>query len=267
MGKHDVTKQEINFFNTRLTEQKEWAQAKITELTTATRAAQLDAQEGLAATTKMLHALRDDAVGFREKMAKYIGLLQQSSDSQGDAINSLEAHRNRMRVEIDALIGDHKAYTVDMDGWADDVRVKVERLFRAMEPQKGEWRIMRAAQRAKELKRPLAVKSPNFSLKVLRDVQMEFYPDGHNTSPEGKAVLRCYLPPSAHVRYQCWVGRFPTGAQEWRPGNNNLSVDLVIDKWKDQISEDGTLSVSMEVLADHKGQDESLAREVRVESP
>merc|ERR1712060_504225 len=163
------TKQEINFFQTRLAEQKDWAQAKTTELTTATRAAQVDAQEGLAATTKMLHALRDDAVGFREKMAKYIGLLQQSSDSQGDAINALEAHRNRMRVEIDALIGDHKAYTVDMDGWADDVRVKVERLFRAMEPQKAEWRIMRAAQRSKELKRPLGMKSPVFALRGLRE--------------------------------------------------------------------------------------------------
>lgn len=264
--KYDVTKQEINFFQTRIAEQKEWSQTKIAELTTATKASQVDAQEGLAANTKMLHALRDDVVGFREKMAKYISILQQSSDTQGDAINSLEAHRNRMRVEIDALIGDHKAYTVDMDGWADDVRVKVERLFRAMEPQRAEWRVMRAAQRGKELRKPLAVKSPSFALKGLREVQMEFYPDGHNTSPEGKAILRCFLPPNAHVRYQCWVGKFPCGSQEWRPGNNSLHVDLVVDKWKDQISEDGTLSISMEVLCDHRSQDESLAREVRVES-
>jgi hypothetical protein len=265
--KHDITKQELNFCQSRLTENKEWAHGKLTELTTATKSVQVDTQEGLAAATKMLNALRDDAVGFREKMAKYISLLQQSSDSQGDAVHALEAHRTRMRVEIDALIGDHKAYTNDMDGWADDVRLKVERLFRALEPQKVEWRIMRAAQRAKELKKPLPVKSPAFALKGLKEVYFEFYPDGHNSSPEGKAVLRAYLPPSAHVRFQSWVGRFPCGNYEWRPGGNNLWVDFPVDKWKDHINDDGTISISMEVLWDHKNTDESLAREVRIESP
>jgi len=265
--KHDVTKQELNFCQSRLTENREWAHGKLTELTTATKSVQVDTQEGLAAATKMLHALRDDAVAFRDKMAKYVSLLQQSSDTQGDSIHTLEAHRTRMRVEIDALIGDHKSYTNDMDGWADDVRLKVERLFRALEPQKVEWRVMRAAQRAKELKKPLPVKSPSFALKGLREVYFEFYPDGHNTSPEGKAILRCYLPPNAHVRFQCWVGRFPCGSHEWRPGGNNLSQDFPVDKWKDQINEDGTISISMEVLWDHLNTDESLAREVRIESP
>ncbi|CAE8625029.1 unnamed protein product, partial [Polarella glacialis] len=243
--KHDVTKQEINFFQSRLKEQKDWTERQLTEQATATRAAAVDSQEGLAATTKMLHALRDDAVSFREKMAKYISLLQHSSDSQGDAINSLEMHRSRISAQLEALKGDHTAYTGDMDGWADDVRVKVERLFRALEPAKVEWRIARASQRAKELKRPLAVKSPSFQMKGIREGHMEFFPEGHNNSPDGKAVLRLFLPPTAHFRYQCWVGRNSEGPREHTPGSN-LSVDLVIDSWKDQISDDGCIPIVVE---------------------
>eukprot|EP00913_Durusdinium_trenchii_P010387 g9738.t1 len=133
----------------RVCDQREWTERCLAESSTATRAAALDSQEGLAATTKMLHALRDDAVSFREKMAKYISILQHSSDQQGEAINSLEINRTRMRAELDALVADHKAYTTDMDDWADDVRVKVERLFRALEPTKVEWRIEKATQKAK----------------------------------------------------------------------------------------------------------------------
>eukprot|EP00927_Polykrikos_kofoidii_P077065 TRINITY_DN74054_c0_g1_i1.p1 TRINITY_DN74054_c0_g1~~TRINITY_DN74054_c0_g1_i1.p1 ORF type:complete len:821 (-),score=175.97 TRINITY_DN74054_c0_g1_i1:343-2646(-) len=265
--KHDVTKQEINFFQSRLMEQREWAQRQLTETSTATRAAQVDAQEGLAAAQKMLHALRDDAVSFREKMAKYISLLQHSCDGHGDAIGSLETHRSRMRLELDALIGDHKSYTIDMDGWAEDVRIKVERLFRALEPSRVEWRISRAGQRLKELKKPLAMKSPGFAMRGLRDAQMELYPDGHNHSPEGKTALRLFMHPGAKVRYQVWLGSSSDGSREFgQGGNENLNVDLFFDRWKDQIKEDGTLIISMEVLRDHTNEDESLSREVRIET-
>merc|ERR1712028_296837 len=54
--KHDVVKQEINFFQSRLLEQRDWAQRQLAETATATRAAQVDAQEGVAAATKMGHA-------------------------------------------------------------------------------------------------------------------------------------------------------------------------------------------------------------------
>jgi len=264
--KNDVTKQEINFFQSRLLEQREWAQRQLTETATATRAGQVDAQEGLAAAMKMLHALRDDAVGFREKMAKFISSLQHCADTQGDSISSLESHRSRMRLEIDSLMGAHQNYTSDMDGWANDVRIKVERIFRALEPPRVEWRIPRAHQRARELKRPLAVKSPSFNLRGLRNVQMEFYPDGTNNSPPGQAIVRLFLPPNAQVRYQCWVGSSTPGPQEYLPGGN-LSVDLPIEEWKDQIQDDGAVQIVMEVLRDMNNDDESLSREVRVESP
>eukprot|EP00435_Cladocopium_sp_Y103_P052998 s422_g16.t2 len=218
--KYDVTKQEINFFQSKLKDQREWTERCLAESSTATRAAALDSQEGLAATTKMLHALRDDAVSFREKMAKYISILQHSSDQQGEAINSLEINRTRMRAELDALVADHKAYTTDMDDWADDVRVKVERLFRAMEPTQVEWRIEKAVQKAKELRKPLAVKSPTFGIRGIREGHLEFFPDGHNMSPEGKACLRLFLPPQAHIRYQCWVGKTSEGPRERTPGDN-----------------------------------------------
>jgi hypothetical protein len=270
--KFDVTKQEINFFQSRLVEQRDWQQRHLTETTTAMKAAQVDSQEGLAAAQKMLHALRDDAVGFREKMAKYISLLQHSSDAQVNAVSSLEAHRSRMRLELDAIINDHKSYTGDMDGWADDVRVKVERLFRAMEPARVEWRIPNAVQRLRSLKKPLAVKSPSCALKGLREAQMEFYPDGTNNSPHGKSILRLFFPPDAVVRFQCWIGILTDGSHEFDGRRNAdtlkpLSVDLAFDGWKDQVrDEDGSIIVYLEVIRDHTCDDESLTREVRIES-
>jgi len=265
--KHDVTKQEINFVQSRLQEQREWAQRELAAAATATRAAVVDAQEAHSATTKMLHALRDDTVAFREKMAKYISLLQHSSDSQGDAINLLETQRARLRSDLEVLVTEHKAYTADMDSWADDVRVKVERLFRAMEPARAEWRVARAQVRAKELKRPLAVKSPSFALRGLRDVKMEFYPDGHNNSPDGKAVLRVMMPGTARVRYQCWVGRATDGHKEFAPANQTDNfADIYVEQWKEHIQEDGALSIAFEVLRDYGNDDESLSREVRLES-
>jgi hypothetical protein len=264
--KHDVTKQELTFVQSKLLELREWSQRQLTETATATRAVQVDSQEGLAATTKMLHALRDDAVNFREKMAKYISLLQHSSDSQGDAITALEGQRGKIRYDLDAVINDHKSYTVDMDGWADDVRIKVERLFRAMEPARVEWKICRAHKRAKELKKPLGVKGPVFSLRGLREVQLEFFPEGTHTSPDGKAILRVYLPKGVHIRYQCWIGFATEGPMECKPGGS-LSADMMVDEWRNQIQEDGSLPVVLEVLRDLANEDESLSREVRIESP
>lgn len=262
--KHDVVKQEINFFQSRLLEQRDWAQRQLSETATATRAAQVDAQEGVAAATKMAHTLRDDQVSFRDKMAKHISLLQHSSDSYGDAINALETQRSRMRLELDAVLADHKAYVTDMDGWADDVRVKVERLFRAMEAARCEWRINSAVTKIKDLKKPLALRSPGFALQGLRNVQLELYPHGTNQSPDGKAVIRISMPPNANVRYQCWLGKISEGSREYESGGS-LSVDLEFDTWKDQVLEDGGLVISLEVLQDLTNNDESLARAVHLE--
>jgi hypothetical protein len=262
--KHDVVKQEISFFQSRLLEQRDWAQRQFAETMTATRAAQVDAQEGVAAATKMAHALRDDQVAFRDKMAKHISLLQHASDSYGDAINTLETQRVRMRMELDAILDDHKAYVTDMDGWADDVRVKVERLFRAMEPPKCEWVISNAKNRMKDMKKPLTLTSQNFALQGIREAQFQFYPYGTNQSPEGKAVLRLIMPPNAQVRYQCWVGKMTEGSREFR-GGGSLYVDVLFDHWRDQIGEDGSLKVTLEVLEDLTNLDASLARAVHLE--
>mmetsp|Transcript_12784 Transcript_12784/g.30401 ORF Transcript_12784/g.30401 Transcript_12784/m.30401 type:complete len:781 (+) Transcript_12784:33-2375(+) len=263
--KYDVTKQEINFFQSKLKDQREWTERCLAESSTATRAAALDSQEGLAATTKMLHALRDDAVSFREKMAKYISILQHSSDQQGEAINSLEINRTRMRAELDALVTDHKAYTTDMDDWADDVRVKVERIFRALEPTKVEWRIEKAMQKSKELRKPLAVKSPTFGVRGIREGHLEFFPDGHNNSPDGKACLRLFVPPQAHIRYQCWIGKSSEGPRERFPGDT-MSVDMFLSDWEEQISDDGAVPVVLEILRDFNNDDASLSREIRINS-
>uniref|UniRef100_A0A7S2JDK7 MATH domain-containing protein n=1 Tax=Zooxanthella nutricula TaxID=1333877 RepID=A0A7S2JDK7_9DINO len=263
--KYDVAKQEIGFLQEKVVEHREWAQRQLTETATATRAVQVDSQEGLAATTKMLNALRDDAVAFREKMGNYVGILQHTSDKRGDAIVSLEAQRGKIRHDLDVLAGDHKAYTGDMDSWADDVRAKVERLFRALEPSKGEWRIHRAHKRAKDLKKPLAIKSPVFSVRGLKEVQLEFFPEGTNNSPEGKAVLRAYLPKGALVRFQIWVGFSSDGPMETKP-NGSLAFDMFVDDWQSQIQDDGSLPVVLTMLKDLTEEDESLSTEVRIES-
>jgi chromosome segregation ATPase len=262
--KHDVVKQELDFFQSRLLEQRDWAQRQFAETATATRAAQVDAQEGVAAATKMAHVLRDDQVTFRDKMAKHVSLLQHSSDSYGDAINALETQRSRMRLELDAVLADHKAYVTDMDGWADDVRLKVERLFRAMEPPRCEWCITGAMTKMKDLKKPLSLRSPAFSLQGLRGLRLELYPHGTNQSPEGKAVLRMVMPPNSNVRYQVWLGKLTEGSREYESGGS-LSDDLFFESWRDQVMDDGSLKVSIEILQDLTNNDESLSRAVRLE--
>jgi chromosome segregation ATPase len=264
-AKYDVSKQELNFFQTRLAEQRDWAEEQIAELRTAAKAAQVDTRETTTVTTKMLHALRDDAVGFREKMAGYISTLQRSADSQGDAISTLETQRSRIRKELDGLFTDHQAYVEDMDSWANDVRLKVERLFRALEPSRVEWHIARAERKARELRRPLGLKSQGFSLKGLRQVAIEFYPEGHHTSPEGLAAVRVFMPQDAHVRYQIWIGRTSEGVREHSPGDS-CSIDLLVESWKEKIVGDGSISIVLEVLRDFRDQDQSLARDIRIES-
>lgn len=264
-AKYDVSKQEMNFFQTRLAEQRDLAEEQIAELRTAAKAAQVDTRESTTVTTKMLHALRDDAVGFREKVAGYISTLQRSTDSQGDAISTLETQRGRIRKELDNLFTDHQSYVEDMDSWANDVRLKVERLFRALEPSRVEWHIARAERKAQELRRPLGLKSQGFSLKGLRQVAIEFYPQGHHTSLEGLAAVRVFMPQDAHVRYQIWIGRTSEGVREHTPGDS-CSIDLLIENWKEKISGDGSISVVLEVLRDFRDQDQSLARDIRIES-
>lgn len=265
--KHDVTKQEIGFFQSRLLEQRDWAQRQLVEAATATRAAQVDSQEGVAAATKMLYAMRDDQVAFREKMAKHVSMLQHSADSHGDAIVTLETQRARARLDLDNLMEDHKAYTEDMDGWADDVRVKVERLFRAMEPGKAEWRVHRPLQRDKELKRPLALKSEPFSLQGLTSVQMEFFPNGHQNTPEGHCALRLLMPPGSRVRYQVYVGRLTEGSKDFDSrGSSALSVDCFFGDWRSEVAGDGTLCITLEVLQDLSSVDGSLARQLHLEN-
>jgi len=229
--KHDVTKQEIAFIQSKLADQREWAQKQMTETATATRSVQVDLQEGMAASMKMLHALRDDAITFREKIAKHVSVLQQSTDRQGGAISTIEAKRGRLQSDLDALAGDHKAYTTDMDSWADDFRIKVERLFKSMEPSKANWRIFRAAQRTQDLPKPMGLKSPTFSIRALRQVQMEFFPSGTNNSLEGQAVLRVFFPCGSHVKYQVWVGLETEGPRESGP-NGSLTADFFISDWQ-----------------------------------
>eukprot|EP00438_Fugacium_kawagutii_P034117 Skav214376 [mRNA] locus=scaffold4284:20275:22930:- [translate_table: standard] len=239
--KYDVTKQEINFFHVGILDvpsvaqdQREWTERCLAESSTATRAAALDSQAPLLAAK----------VSFREKMAKYISILQHSLGTQLVHRSELEINRTRMRAELDALVADHKAQWPCHDkGCAAVLCAQVERLFRALEPTQVEWRIEKAQQKAKELRKPLAVKSPTFGIRGAG--HLEFFPDGHNNSPEGKAKFMIRLFGStaacleAHIRYQCWVGKSSEGprelqAQHMRTPGDNLSVDMYLTDWEDE---------------------------------
>merc|ERR1711904_171005 len=92
-------------------------------------AVQVEACEGLAALNRMLHALKDDEVAFREKVATHIKTLQGDTAKHEDEISDLEQHRKRIRLDLDGLAEDYHEYVGDMDGWSVDVRKKSREAF------------------------------------------------------------------------------------------------------------------------------------------
>merc|ERR1711865_591204 len=111
----------------------------------------------------------------------------------------------------------------------------------------------------------LGDKIPGFAVQGLRDVTFELYPNGTNQSADSKAVLRICMPPGASVKYQCWLGKTTGGSAQYESGGS-LTVDVVFDSWKDQVAEDGSLIITMEILKDLTNCDESLARAVLMET-
>merc|ERR1719265_3103589 len=192
--KYDITKAELNFCQSRVTEQREWSQKLFAERESATDAVQVEAVEGMKALNRMLHALKDDEVAFREKMANHIKGLQGDSTNHGEQLGELEQQRKRMRLDLDGLAEDYHEYVGDMDGWSGDVRRKVEKLFRSMEPTKVEWRIEKISQKAKKIVKPMTIRSPAFNISGIREIRFDWYPNGHYSSPENCGVLRIYAP-------------------------------------------------------------------------
>merc|ERR1719265_3047897 len=230
--KHDITKAELNFCQSRVTEQREWSQKLFAERESATEAVQVEAIEGMKALNRMLHALKDDEVAFREKMATHIKGLQGDSVVHSEHLGELEQQRKRIRLDLDGLAEDYHEYVGDMDGWSGDVRRKVEKLFRSMEPTKVEWRIEKISKKKEKVVKPMTIRSPAFNISGIREIRFDWYPNGHYSSPEGCGVLRIYAPAGTSIRYECKLGRLTDGALEWENGQDGLWTDVIFQDWE-----------------------------------
>jgi hypothetical protein len=266
--KYDITKAELNFCQSRVTEQREWSQKLFAERESATEAVQVESHEGLKALNRMLHALKDDEVAFREKMATHIKTLQNDATSHGEVISEHEQQRKRMRLDLDGLAEDYHEYVGDMDGWSGDVRRKVEKLFRSMEPTKVEWRIEKISQKQKKIVKPMTIRSPAFNISGIREIRFDWYPNGHYSSPENCGVLRIYSPAGTNIRYQCWLGRLTDGAMEWENGQDALWTDVIFENWENEIKDGDYIVLEFEVLANHlENSDEVLGKTLRIDNP
>jgi len=181
-------------------------------------------------------------------------------------VGAAPLHRAR-----DGLAEDYHEYVGDMDGWSGDVRKKVERLFRSLEPTKVEWRIEKASQKIKKLVKPMTLRSDPFSISGIRDMRFDFYPNGHYNSPEGHAVLRIYAPAGTNIKYQSSLGRITDGAKEWQVDasaeQNTLWTDVLFTRWEEEIHESGDyIIIHFEIVVNHADADEVLGQTLRIES-
>merc|ERR1712083_946053 len=124
------------------------------------------------------------------------------------------------------------------------LRDQIGRLMSAVAPPRVEWHVARAIQRAKELVRPLGVKSETFVLRGVRELQMEFLPDGSGGSPMGQAKLRLSLSADAHIQYQLWLGKTANGPHEHKSvGDTTNTVEVPLKCWRDELLADGSLTI------------------------
>lgn len=266
--KYDITKAELNFCQSRVTEQREWSQKLFAERESATEAVQVEAVEGMKALNRMLHALKDDEVAFREKMANHIKGLQGDSTNHGEQLGELEQQRKRMRLDLDGLAEDYHEYVGDMDGWSGDVRRKVEKLFRSMEPTKVEWRIEKISQKMKKIVKPMTLRSPAFNISGIKEIRFDFYPNGHYSSPEGCGVLRIYAPAGTNIKYEAKLGKLTEGAMEWENGQDSLWTDVIFTGWESEVRDGDHIVLEFEVLANHaENSDEVLGKTLRIDNP
>lgn len=265
--KNDLVKQEMNFCQSRLSELREWAQAQLTEASSALKTVEADAGEASHAAERMLGAMRDDHVAFREEVSKHIGVLQHDCSSHGDAVGVVETKNIKIRSDLDIVMKDYRAFSEDVEGWAEDVRVKVERLYRAMEPARAEWRINKISEQLESMQRTMMIRSSSFNVAGLRNVKLEFYPFGTRDSEDGEAVLRVLVPRETRIRIQCRVGSIFRGPVECIPGEDSLWCDVVFTGWEGEIANDykgDFLVVAFEILENYCEVDESLARIVKL---
>merc|ERR1711881_15435 len=150
MGRQESTQRELGSCQNRLTDAQSQMLRKIAETQMQLQAVQIQSMEGISASTRMLNDLKEDQAGFREKIAKHISVLQLDNGNQSEAIAIMEQQKKRLRLEFDAVAEDYKEYVNDMDSFNQELKMRVDRLFKSMQPTKVEWRVGRVLERKKE---------------------------------------------------------------------------------------------------------------------
>lgn len=78
-----------------------------------------------------------------------------------------------------------------------------------------EWTISNFSQKQAELPKGQALWSPKFCAGGMRDVKLEFFPNGRETTTyEGFCSMFLWCPPSVRIKYQLWVGSFVRAPDE-----------------------------------------------------
>merc|ERR1719181_66184 len=157
-----MTKSELNLTVDRLNELKEQCQLQFSENALKQQAAQVHSSEGLAAVTRLFNGLKDDHIRFKENMAGHVNMLQHENANNADGTHALELERKRLLIDHQKLASMYDSHVQHMDQWTSDAEVKMDQLYRAVQPNKVEWRINKVGRKMKKFQSPMLTKGSLF---------------------------------------------------------------------------------------------------------
>jgi len=247
-NKQEMTRAELTMTVERLNELKEQAQLQFSENALKQQAAQVHASEGLAAVTRLFNGLKDDHIRFKENMAGHVNMLQHENANNSDGTHALELERKRLLIDHQKLGQRYEQHVQHMDQWSSDVEVKMDQLYRAVQPNKVEWRLLKVSKKLKEFTQPMLIKSDPFAIAGLKGLRFDWYPNGYYGLPKRTCAVRFYAPAGAHIQYECKIGNHSDGIKTWKSGVDSLWVDTLFEKWEDEIKQDFII-ISLEIVA------------------
>jgi hypothetical protein len=246
--KQEMTKAELSMTTERLNELKEQAQLQFSENALKQQAAQVHASEGLAAVTRLFNGLKDDHIRFKENMSGHVNMLQHENANNTDGTHALELERKRLLIDHQKLGQRYEQHVMHMDQWTSDVEVKMDQLYRAVQPNKVEWRLSKVGKKLKEFTTPMMIKSEPYSIAGLKGLRFDWYPNGYYGLPKNTTCVRFYAPAGANIQYECKVGGMSDGIKTWKSGVDSLWVDVLFMNWQGEVKQD-CIVISFEIIA------------------
>merc|ERR1712098_698553 len=177
-------------------------------------------------------------------MAQHVNMLQHETANNAEGCHVLE--QERKRIVIDNHITTEKI--TDVMDWRSDVDVKLDKLYRYVQPTKVDWRIHKVARKKKELAMPQLLKSQPFNIAGVKGLRFDWYPNGYYGLPAGTCCVRFYAPVGTHIRYECSLGGKTDPPREFKSGDEALWSDHLFTKWDDEVSKD-SLVIAVEIIA------------------